>query len=133
MAADRIDRIPVSNQAQPDSVGASEGKNDELAVAVFAPALLLMIEIHRNADASNDVHLHAGGQGYWVSRMIRALGVRSIPCSPIGGEPGNALREIAACDGLDARLTPMARPNAVIIEDRCDGHHTTMVETGFPQ
>lgn len=109
-----------------------EPVTDELAVAVFAPALMLLVEIHRNSDGADDVHLHAGGQGYWVARMISALGVRAIPCSPIGGEPGIALRQITVADGLDARLTPMSHPNAVFIVDRRDGGRTSVVETGFP-
>lgn len=103
--------------------------SSDIAVAVFAPALLLNIEIHRTSDDRNEVHLHAGGQGYWVSRMIQALGVRAIPCGAIGGEPGEALRAIIAADGLDARLSPMAAPNAVIIEDRRDRERVIMAET----
>ena len=132
------------NQDQPDpdrtllTAAADRNSGDGTSgagasVAVFAPALLLLIEIHRNTDESNDVHLHAGGQGYWVSRMIQALGVRAVPCSTVGGEPGTALREIIVADGLDARLTPMSHPNAVIIEDRRDGTRTTIAETDFPR
>jgi 1-phosphofructokinase len=133
MAATQSSQLLMLDDAHANVVRTDERPgDDDLAVAVFAPALLLLIEIHRNSGAANDVHLHAGGQGYWVARMIRALGVRAIPCSPVGGEPGNALRAITVADGLDARLTPMSQPNAVIIEDRRDGARTNIVETGFP-
>lgn len=102
------------------------------SVAVFAPALLLMIEVHRTTDGRDEVHLHAGGQGYWISRMIRALGAHPIPCAGVGGEPGDALRAIVAADGLDARLTTMVHPNAVMVEDRRDGDRTLMTETAIP-
>lgn len=124
--AERAHRHGADARPDDDEPGA------ELAVAVFAPALMLLVEIHRNSDGADDVHLHAGGQGYWVSRMIRALGVRAIPCSPVGGEPGIALRQITVADGLDARLTPMSHSNAVIVEDRRDGSRTTIAATNFP-
>jgi 1-phosphofructokinase len=133
MAAAQTDQPAVVHDANSNPLPAGERPGDaDPAVAVFAPALLLLIEIHSNSGETDDVHLHAGGQGYWVARMIRALGVRAIPCSPVGGEPGNALREITVADGLDARLTPMSQSNAVIIEDRRDNARTTIVETGFP-
>ena len=101
-------------------------------VAVFAPALLLLIELHRSGDGVDEVHLHAGGQGYWVSRMIAALDERAIPCGAVGGESGDALRAIIAVDGLDARLTPMSKANCVIIEDRRCGQRSRLVETAVP-
>jgi 1-phosphofructokinase len=99
---------------------------------VFAPALLLSIELHRTADDRDEVHLHAGGQGYWIARMIQALGVRPIPCAAVGGEPGDALRSIIAADGLDARLTPMVHPNAVVMDDRREGERALIAETPVP-
>ncbi|WP_148288709.1 PfkB family carbohydrate kinase [Ilumatobacter nonamiensis] len=116
----------ASDVADLERVTSDDG---DVAVAVFAPALLLTIEIHRNSDDRTDVHLHAGGQGYWVSRMIQALGVRAIPCGAVGGEPGEALRAIIAADGLEARLTPMSTPNAVIIDDRRDGEPRSLART----
>lgn len=105
---------------------------DSTAVAVFAPAMLLSIELHRTGDGVDEVHLHAGGQGYWISRMIQALGSRPIPCAAIGGETGAALRSIVEADGLDARLTHMAHANAVVMDDRRDGKRVLLVETPIP-
>jgi 1-phosphofructokinase len=122
-----------------ESTGAHEEEATSLVVddrcsgvAVFAPALLLLIELHRSGDGVDEVHLHAGGQGYWVSRMIAALDERAIPCGAVGGEPGDALRAIIAADGLDSRLTPMSKPNCVIIEDRRCRHRVRLVETAVP-
>ncbi len=110
-----------------------EADSDErAAVAVFSPALLLSIELHLTSEGLDEVHLHAGGQGYWVSKMIAALGGEPIPCAPVGGEAGDALCSIIAADGLDARLTRMNNSNAVIIEDRRNGKRHTLVETPFP-
>ncbi len=104
------------------------------AIAVFAPAMMLGIEVHRTGDGEGDeVHLHAGGQGYWIARMIQTLGVDAIPCAPVGGEPGEALRSIIAADGFDARLTTMVNPNSVVIEDRRDGGRHVVATTEHPQ
>ncbi|MGA9277631.1 PfkB family carbohydrate kinase [Ilumatobacter sp.] len=102
------------------------------SVAVFAPALLLSIELHRTGDDLDEVHLHAGGQGYWISRMIRALGAHPIPCAGVGGESGDALRSVIAADGLDARLTAMVHANSVVVDDRRDGGRVVVAETAIP-
>ncbi len=98
-------------------------------IAVFAPALTLHIEIHGAADGEPEIHLHPGGQGYWIARMVQALGARAVPCVCIGGEPGNALRSLIAADGFEAWLTETARPNSVQIDDRREGEHQHIVET----
>ncbi len=74
-------------------------------IAIFAPALLLNVELHQSADERPEVHLHAGGQGYWIARMVRALGCRPHPCVCVGGESGVALRALIEADGLDAWFT----------------------------
>lgn len=84
---------------------------------MFAPALLLLIELH-DAGGRVEVHLHAGGQGYWVCRMIQALGATALPCATVGGEPGVALRAIVEADGFEPLLTVSTQPNAVMVEDR---------------
>jgi 1-phosphofructokinase len=102
------------------------------SVAVFAPALLLAVEVHRSADGRDEVHFHAGGQGYWVSKMVQALGSVPIPCAPVGGEAGEALRSLIAADGLEARLTSMNSSNAVVIDDRRPGGSDDLVELVLP-
>lgn len=41
---------------------------------VFAPALFLTVTLERRGDA-DEVHLHPGGQGLWIARMLASLGV----------------------------------------------------------
>jgi 1-phosphofructokinase len=43
-------------------------------IAVFAPSPLLTITIEPGVDRP-EVHLHAGGQGFWVARLAATLGV----------------------------------------------------------
>lgn len=104
---------------------------DEPAVAVFAPLLMLFVDIHQSSDDGTEIHLHAGGQGYWIARMVQALGVEVTPCAPVGGEPGLALRAIIDAEGMAARLIDSATANAVVIEDhRTDG--PPLAATRFP-
>lgn len=118
--------------AQPAAAVPVHHPSETTSVAVFAPALLLSIELHRASDEHDEVHLHAGGQGYWIARMIQALGARPIPCAAVGGEPGHALRSIIEADGLDARLTPMVHANGVVLDDRRNGTRTLIAETSVP-
>jgi 1-phosphofructokinase len=120
---------PASEVSSPVPAG---GSSEEPSVAVFAPALLLLVELHRGSDGLDDVHLHAGGQGYWISRMIQALGARAVPCAAVGGEPGVVLRAIVAADGFDARLAAMTHANSVIVEDRRGAKRAVVSEVPVP-
>ena len=104
---------------------------DRPQVAVFVPALVLVIEIHEKGGA-DDVHLHAGGQGYWVCRMIDALGGVPLPCAPIGGETGVALDAIVRADGFEPCHVLTSAPNASIIDDRRSGRRQQIVATDVP-
>ena len=108
------------------------GEEQRPTVAIFAPVLMLLIELHRTGDEETEVHLHAGGQGYWIARMVNALGGRALPCAAAGGEPGLALRAIVEGDGLTARLTSSVQPNAVWLEDWRDGARTPLAQTAIP-
>ncbi len=104
----------------------------ETSVAVFAPALLLSIEIHAGADGRDEIHLHPGGQGYWISKMVQALGATPLTCVAAGGESGHALASLIAADGLDAWLVEMAHGNAVHIDDRRGDQLERIGETRIP-
>ena len=67
------------------------------SIAVFAPSPLLTITVERDAGGPA-VHLHAGGQGFWVARLAAALGAQvTLCCALVGG--------VALTAGLDAGLT----------------------------
>jgi 1-phosphofructokinase len=121
--------MPVSDDAHSDDAHSDESSAE---IAIFAPALLLNIELHRSADESTEVHLHAGGQGYWVARMVQALGCRPHPCVCVGGESGVALRSLIEADGFDAWFTTTSRSNAVHVHDRRGDEIVALVETDVP-
>jgi 1-phosphofructokinase len=67
----------------------------EHTIAVFAPHLTLTVTIERTTEtAPDDIHIHPGGQGFWVARMLRHLKERPLLCGPLGGEPGGVLRSL---------------------------------------
>jgi 1-phosphofructokinase len=103
-----------------------------VTIAVFAPALLLTVEIHSTANDADEIHLHPGGQGYWISKMIQALGATPLPCAAVGGEAGHALSALVAADGLDAWLVDMSHGNAVHVDDRRSGRIERLGETEIP-
>lgn len=106
-------------------------RGDVPMIAVFIPALLLVVEIH-DYEGRADVHLHAGGQGYWVCRMIQALGATALPCAPAGGEPGVALGAIVRSDGFGVDLVETGSANSTVIEDRRNGSRHTVATAPVP-
>ena len=59
-------------------------------VAVFGPNPLLSVTIEARGGG-DDVHVHAGGQGVWLSRMAAELGADVVLCGFVGGETGDVL------------------------------------------
>ena len=62
------------------------------SLAVFAPSPLLTITIEPG-PARPPVHLHPGGQGFWVARLAATLGADVTLCCALGGEPGRVLAQ----------------------------------------
>ena len=101
---------------------APEGKGPN--VCVFAPALLLTVTIEPidGADDSvGEVHLHPGGQGFWIARMLEQLGERPVLCAPVGGETGRAIWGLMTDWGIDLRPIVTDGASAARIHDRRSG------------
>ncbi len=104
-------------------------------VAVFSPVPLLTVELEpSDADGHElaDLHLHAGGQGFWVARMVKALRAHPLLCAPFGGESGRALRALIEHEGVEARAVEMEHPNASAVEDHRVAPARTVATTSFP-
>lgn len=57
-------------------------------IAVFSPTPLLTVTIEARSDGGPELHVHAGGQGFWVARMIARLGEPVALCAPFGEDAG---------------------------------------------
>jgi len=89
-------------------------------VAVFGPHPLLSITIEARG-AGDDIHLHPGGQGVWVGRMIAELGAEPVLCGFIGGETGVVLEGLLDRLPGERRLTATREPSGCLLDDRREG------------
>ncbi len=104
--------------------------NEDQKVSVFAPLLSLTVTIEAGREGEADeIHLHPGGQGFWIARMLRHLGERPLICGPIGGETGFVVR--ALVDQWGVEISPVSMPGSspATIQDRRDGDRSTLAET----
>jgi 1-phosphofructokinase len=78
---------------------------------VFAPSPLLTITVEAGPDRP-EVHLHAGGQGFWVARLAATLGADVTLCCALGGEPGRVLRGLIEAEPIELRAAAGGTPTA---------------------
>lgn len=95
-------------------------------LAVFAPSPLLTITIEPTPDRP-EVHLHAGGQGFWVARLAATLGADVVLACALGGEPGRVLRGLIETEPLALRAADARAPNGVYVHDRRSGERVEIV------
>lgn len=102
-------------------------------VSVFAPTLLLGVIVEAGRDvAGPEIHLHPGGQGFWVARMLVRLGDEPVLAAPVGGEAGRILRSLVPSWGIDLAPVAMEADSPTLIEDRRSGERRTIAETPLP-
>lgn len=92
-------------------------------VTVLDPSPLLTVEIEPGADAEDEIHLHVGGQGFWVAQMLGVLGARPRLCGCFGGEPGRVLTGLIEPATVPVGLirVDVAEPNGAVVYDRRSG------------
>jgi 1-phosphofructokinase len=103
--------------------------HDHHTVCVFAPLLTLTITVEAGRDDSPDIHIHPGGQGFWISRMLRHLGERPLLCSPVGGEVGRVIRGLMAQWGIDLSPVETGFESPSTVQDRRGGDRVVIAET----
>src|SRR5437868_4058290 len=95
---------------------------------VFAPDPLLTVTVEAGGEG-DEIHLHAGGQGFWVAQMIANLGVDVLLCGPFGGESGRVVRSLVEKGGITVRSIATAGSNGAYVHDRRGGARLTVAET----
>ena len=90
---------------------------------MFAPSPELTVTVEE-LDGTPDIHIHAGGQGVWMSRMIESLGAEVVLCAALGGETGQVLRHLI---GVELRARDVAARNGGYVHDRRDGGRDQLV------
>lgn len=93
---------------------------------MLAPSPLLTITIEPGADRP-EVHVHAGGQGFWVARLAATLRAEVTLCCALGGEPGRVLKGLIEDEPVSLRAATAGTPNGVYIHDRRSGSRVEVV------
>ena len=101
------------------------------SVAVLAPAPLLTVTIEASGGRE-EVHLHPGGQGVWVARLIANLEVDVVVCASFGGESGVVVKALIDHWGIDLRAVPATSWNGTYIHDRRSGVREPIAATEAP-
>ena len=100
-------------------------------VLVFAPSPLLTVTIESRGSAP-DVHVHAGGQGFWIARMVTTLGLPARLCCCLGGETGVLLQVLVEREGVELVAVTTEAGNAAYVHDRRSGDREAVAEMGTP-
>jgi len=99
---------------------------------VFAPSTLLTVTLEAAPDGSTELHVHPGGQGFWIGRMASTLGMDVHLCGPFGDESGSVLVDLIGREGLTVHLVETASANGSYIHDRREGERKEIVEIPPP-
>lgn len=90
-------------------------------ICVLAPWPILTVTIERSPAAGDELYFHAGGQGFWVARMIVNLGLGATLCGPFGGETGRIVKLLVETEGVRSEPVPAHAWNGGYVHDRRDG------------
>src|SRR5262245_54606527 len=82
--------VPGRSDGYSCSVASEECDQSGSTGVIVGPLFFLTVTIELEAEQPR-VHLHPGGQGFWIARMIRVLGRDARLVSPVGGESGAVL------------------------------------------
>jgi 1-phosphofructokinase len=101
-------------------------RHGQTDVCVCNPSPLFTVTIEAGADGEPEVHFHAGGQGFWIARMVNRLGARALLCAPLGGETGIVLRTLIQHEGVALKALPARGWNGGYVHDRRTGERQTL-------
>lgn len=107
-------------------------------VTVFGPHPLLTVTVEavgagaRTPGTAEDIHLHAGGQGVWVTRMAGMMGAEPVLCGFLGGETGAVLRPLLDALPGSLRLVPTTASSGCYVVDRRDGGRHRLAQALSP-
>lgn len=98
------------------------------SAAVLAPAPQLTVTVEAGSG-SDEIHLHAGGQGLWQARMLADLGVGVTVVGHFAGEVGAVVRSIVAERGVKVASAHVVNgSNGSYLHDRRNGERIAVAE-----
>ncbi|HWL97934.1 MAG TPA: PfkB family carbohydrate kinase [Nocardioidaceae bacterium] len=116
----------MSTTSDPNPPDATDA--DTRSACVFAPSPLLTVTVEDAAGGGSEVHLHAGGQGFWIARMLVALGLDTELCAPLGGEAGRVLEPLITAEGVRVRPGAGTSGNGAYVHDRRGGEREVVAD-----
>lgn len=100
---------------------------------VLAPSPLLTITLETGGRPGDDeIHLHAGGQGFWIARLMGELGIDVRLCATVGGETGRVVRRLVEDEAVTLRAVDAAGANGAYVDDRRSGERARVASTAPP-
>ncbi len=98
-------------------------------ICVFSPGLRLTVTAE-NGPRGEEIHLHPGGQGYWLARSIERLGTPVVLCATVGGEVGDVLTPLLKSQtGIKLVAVQQSAPSSVSMYDRRSGTRTLIARS----
>jgi 1-phosphofructokinase len=96
-------------------------------VCVFAPSTIVTVTVE-GGDHHDEVHFHAGGQGFWIARLLARLGVPTTLCTVFGGESGRVARALVEAEQIHVRAVGSDAANGAWVHDRRSGERRQVAE-----
>jgi 1-phosphofructokinase len=122
---------PPADMAPARDAGRAEAAGPE--IVVLAPSPLFTVTIERNPDGADEVYFHAGGQGFWVARMVSGLAARATLCGPFGGETGTILKVLVGAEEIAIEPVSIRGWNGGYVHDRRGGERQLIAEMRSPR
>lgn len=98
-------------------------------ICVFSPGVRLTVTVE-NGPRGEEIHLHPGGQGYWLARSIERLGEPVVLCATVGGEVGDVLAPLLRSQtGIELVAVQQAAASSVSMYDRRSGTRTLIARS----
>jgi 1-phosphofructokinase len=95
---------------------------------IFAPSPVLTVTVEEVEDTA-DIHVHAGGQGVWQARMLKALGATVTMCAVFSGETGRLLRHLIDDEGVRVLAVSGEGNSGAYVHDRRGGERDVVAES----
>jgi 1-phosphofructokinase len=103
--------------------------HEQHTVTVFAPVLYLTVTVERSPSKEDEIHIHPGGQGFWIARMLKHLGERPLLCGPVGGESGRVFLGLLSQFGMDVSTIAITASTPTIVSDRRLGDREVIAQS----
>jgi 1-phosphofructokinase len=90
------------------------------------------VAIEGRPGTEPEIHVHAGGQGVWIARMLATLGLHVCLCGPFGGESGAVLVGLIEREGIEVRAVRATSGNGAYVHDRRGGERHEVASVATP-